>query len=224
MQRWTPLDVQAVPGAGTMELLQSGDTFVIRVDGIALMSTREHGSEDALADLACDHLGARGNLRVLVGGLGMGFTTARALARIGPSGRVTVAELVPAVIRWNRGPAGAPAGHVLDDPRTQLHEGDVGAVIRASEGALDAILLDVDNGPEALSSPANRWLYGAGGLSACRRALRPGGVLAVWSTAAPDRTFLPRMRQSGFHASEVPVRSRGRSGGVRHVILFGART
>ncbi|MEZ4318303.1 MAG: hypothetical protein R3F61_12405 [Myxococcota bacterium] len=219
MKRWVKIDSERVPGAGTLELLQGGDDFVIQVDGVPLMSNREHGSEDALADLACEHLPA--DASILVGGLGMGFTTARALARLGPAGRVVVAELVPAVVRWNRGPAGSAAGHVLDDPRTELFEGDVADAIRSRPGVLDAVLLDVDNGPEALSHPGNRWLYGPGGLSACWKALRPGGVLGVWSVA-PDPAFTARMERAGFAVTVVPVRSRGKKGN-RHVIWVGRR-
>lgn len=222
MNRWVMVDSERVPGAGVMDLLQRADEFVIRVDGRELMSNREHGSEDALADLACDRIGGRPDARVLVGGLGMGFTLARALSRVGPEARVVVAELVPAVVRWNRGPAGTAAGHPLTDPRAEVHAGDVGEAIRARPEAWDAILLDVDNGPAAISHPGNAWLYGWHGLDACRRALRPGGVLAVWS-AAPDEGFTRRVRKAGFEVQVVPVRSRGKKGGHRHVVWVASR-
>lgn len=223
MQRWELLDTGPVPDAkGTMELYRHGTDHAIRVDGRELMSSRMHGSEDALADLACDRLGHRPGCRVLVGGLGMGFTLAAALRRVGPEGAVVVAELVPAVVRWNRGPLAHVAGHPLDDPRASVFEGDVGAAIRSAPSAWDAILLDVDNGPKALTRSSNDWLYGWHGLAAAHAGLRPGGVLGVWS-AAPDEAFTRRMGRASFDVEAVTVRARGKQGGRRHVIWLGVR-
>ncbi len=223
MQKWQLLDTGPVPDStSTMELFERPGEVAIRVDGRELMSSRMHGSEDALADLACDIVGDRPRARILVGGLGMGFTLAAALRRVGPAAQVVVAELVPAVVRWHRGPLGQVAGHPLDDPRAGLFEGDVGAAIREEQGAWDAILLDVDNGPHGLTRVANDWLYGWHGLEAAREALRPGGVLAVWS-AAPDAPFTKRLQKAGFDVSVEPVRSRGKKGGQRHIVWVARR-
>jgi spermidine synthase len=220
MNHWVSLGQDVVPSGGAIELLQRANEFVIRVSGLELMSSRQHGSEEALADLAADIIGQRPNARVLVGGLGMGFTLARVLSRLGPKAQVVVAELVPAVVQWNEGPLGALCGHPMRDPRVSVVVGDVAASIR--EGDVDAILLDVDNGPEGLSHPGNDWLYGPQGLGACRRALRPGGVLAVWSLG-PDEGFTNRLRAAGFKPTVHPVRSRGTKGD-RHVVWIAIRT
>lgn len=221
--QWQLLDTGPVPGSSkTMELHQSPNELAIRVDGRELMSSRMHGSEDALADLGCAPVEGRADVRVLVGGLGMGFTLAAALRRVGPEGRVVVAELVPAIVRWNRGLLGHVAGHPLADPRASIHEGDVGEAIRAAPDAWDAILLDVDNGPKGLTRPSNDWLYGWHGLAAAHAALRPGGVLAVWS-AAPDVAFTRRMQRADFEVEVVPVRARGEKGGRQHVVWVGRR-
>lgn len=223
MRRWELLDAGPVPDTqGVMELYQGGDELAIRVDGRELMSSRMHGSEDALSDLACDLIGSRPEARILIGGLGMGFTLAAALRRVGPEAQVVVAELVPSVVKWNRGPVGHVAGNPLQDKRASVYEGDVGAAIREAPGAWDAILLDVDNGPRGLTRESNDWLYGWHGLEAAREALRPGGVLGVWS-AAPDEGFTRRVRRAGFKVEAVPVRSRGKKGGRRHVVWIGVR-
>jgi len=186
------------------------------------MSSRECASEEALADLACDEIGARPLARVLVGGLGMGFTLARALGRLGPSARVVVAEIVPAVVRWNRGVLGEVSGFPLEDARVTVHEGDVADVIRSEAGAWDAILLDVDNGPTALTATTNGRLYSSRGLEAAFAALRTGGVLGVWS-AAPDDAFTRRMSRAGFEVVSERLRSRGGHRGRRHVVWLGTR-
>lgn len=223
MRQWATIGSAAVPGGGgELELLQGGDAFAIRVDGRELMHSSVHGSEDALADLALDALGPRAAPVVLVGGLGMGFTLAAALRRLSPEGRAIVAELVPEVVAWNRGPLAPLAGRPLDDPRTDVHEGDVGALIRAQARAFDAILLDVDNGPDGLSRPSNAAIYSRAGLVAARDALRPGGVLAVWS-ATPDPAFTSRLRRAGFEVDERTVRERGVKGGHRHVVWIARR-
>ena len=201
-----------------LELYRSGDLFSIKIAGRGdLMNSRMHGSEEALANLACAGLADSVAPRILVGGLGIGFTLAAALAAVGPEAVVVVAELVPEVVAWNRDLIGAPAGHPLADPRCRVHVGDVADLLRREPGGFDAILLDVDNGPEALIRRENDWLYGAEGLAATRRALRPRGVLAVWS-AAPDRAFCRRLRQSGFDVSEHVVRPHRAGMGSRHHI------
>ncbi|MFH1555605.1 MAG: spermidine synthase, partial [Pseudomonadota bacterium] len=173
--------------------------------------------EEALAALASARLTASPAPRVLIGGLGMGFTLRAALAAFGPEARIVVAELVPAVIAWARGPMAALYGDCLADPRLDLWTGDVAALIRAEVDAFDAILLDVDNGPDGLTRAANDSLYDAAGLRAALRALRPGGLLAVWSSG-PDAGFAQRLKRSGFAVEEVRVRANGKRGGARHVI------
>jgi spermidine synthase len=223
MQIWELLGSGRVPGSDhVMALMRRGDELVIRVDDRELMGSRVHGSEDALADLACDRLRDCAVARVLVGGLGMGFTLAAALRRLGPAGQVVVAELVPVVVEWNRGVVGEVAGRPLADPRVEVFEGDVSALIRETAQAWDAILLDVDNGPTALTRADNAGLYGWQGLDAAFVALRPGGILAVWS-AAPDPGFTRRLEHAGFDVEVVEVRARGKKGGRRHTIWLGRR-
>lgn len=187
------------------------------LDTVELMNSRKSGSEEALATLSCQKLRGRPRPHVLSAGLGMGFTLRAALAELDPDARVTVAELVPAVTAWARGPMAEVFAGCLEDPRVSLHDGDVGALIRGQRAAYDAILLDVDNGPEGLTRTANDGLYTEAGLAAARTALRPGGVFAVWS-AGPDRRFTERLRRMAFGVEEVAVRARGARGGARHVV------
>lgn len=195
------------------------DELVIRVGSHELMSSRQHHSEDELGRLACAHLGRGHVARVLVGGLGMGFTLRAVLDAVGPKAHVEVAELVPAVVEWNRGLLGPLAGHPLQDPRVRLFEGDVWA--RVTPGAnFDAILLDVDNGPAALTSADNSRLYDHRGLEKLREALRPGGVLAVWS-AADDPRFSRRFKSAGFDVLRHHVRARPEAGAT-HVLSIGS--
>ncbi|QKT04550.1 spermidine synthase [Ectothiorhodospiraceae bacterium 2226] len=222
MNPWILID-SAVPADGgpPLRLYRRGAEFSIKVGRIELMSSRVHGSEEALAQLACARLADPARAHVLVGGLGMGYTLAAALRLLGPAAHVTVAERAPAVVAWNRGPLAELAGRPLADPRVAVHEGDVAEALRPSE-RYDAILLDVDNGPEALSHADNQWLYGAAGLAAARAALRPAGVLAVWSVS-PDTGFTRRLRQAGFAVEECPVRARGGRRGARHWIWLATR-
>lgn len=223
MNRWELVDRVAVPGSDSvMSLLRRDRELAILVDGRQLMSSLVHGSEDALAELGCDRIGDRPQARVLIGGLGMGFTLAAALGRLGPEAEVVVAELVPGVIAWNRGPIGPVAGHPVDDPRASVVAGDVADQIRGEPARWDAILLDVDNGPTGLTRPTNDWLYGWQGLAAAHAALRSAGVLAVWS-AAPDRAFSRRVERAGFDVEVVEVRSRGKKGGHRHFVWICVR-
>lgn len=220
---WELIDSAEVPqSGGTMRLLRQGPELMIHVDDRELMRSSVHGSEDALAELSCDRLDQRQGARVLIGGLGMGFTLAAALRSLGPEAQVVVAELVPAVVRWNRGLLGQVAGQPLTDPRASVHDGDVAELIRAPPAPWDAILLDVDNGPVGLTRASNDQLYSPQGLDHAFRALKPRGILAVWS-AAPDRAFARRFERAGFAVECVELRARGRRGGRRHVIWLGRR-
>jgi len=215
---WEFIDSAQAPGGGKLCLYRRGREYSIQVDGNELMNSRVHGSEEALADLACAHVADRTSPRILIGGMGMGFTTAAALQRLGTDGRVVVAELVPAVVEWNRGALADLAGYPLEDCRVTVQEKDVALILRSERQAYDAILLDVDNGPEAMTRRGNAWLYSRGGLEAAFNALRPKGVLAVWS-AGPDRAFSERLRLAGFAVSEVRVPARGKEhGGRQHTV------
>ena len=221
---WKFLDSAQVPGNGKeLRLYKRDGEFSIRVDGCELMNSCVHGSEDALAELACARVADRPRPRVLIGGLGMGYTLAAALHRLGAEGQVVVAELVPAVVEWNRGPLADLAGHPLQDHRVTVREVDVAQILQAEHGAYDAILLDVDNGPEGLTRKGNDWLYARAGLDAAFAALRPAGVLAVWS-ASPNRAFAQRLRRVRFEVDEVCVRARGPRGGGRHTIWLAGRS
>ena len=202
-------------------LLQHDREFVIRIGPHALMSSAAHGSEEALAGLALDSLAPRARARVLIGGLGMGFTLAAALRRLPPDAELVVAELFPAVVAWNRGPLAHLADRPLDDPRVTVREGDVVGMIREQAAAFDAILLDVDNGPDGLTRASNDRLYSPDGLRAAWRALRAKGVLGVWSVA-PDRAFGRRLVDAGFDMKEVTARARGSKGG-RHTLWLATR-
>jgi spermidine synthase len=210
-------------GGGELRLHRRGGEFSIRLAGYELMNSRVHGSEDALAELACARIAGRPRPRVLIGGLGMGFTAAAALHRLGASAQVVVAELVPEVVEWNRGPLADLAGRPLADSRLTVRETDVAHVIKAGHGAFDAILLDVDNGPEALTRKGNDWLYARAGLDSSHEALRPGGVLAIWSVSPQSSAFTRRLRGSGFRVKGVRVRSRGPQGGGKHTIWLAER-
>ena len=218
---WIHLGTATMPdGGGDLRLLQRGTEFSIMAGATELMNSRLSGSEEALAELSAERIAGRGAPAMLIGGLGMGFTLRAALAALGRDAAITVAELVPSVVAWGRGPMADVFGGCLDDPRVRIVEGDVGGVIRAAKASYDAILLDVDNGPEGLTRRGNDSLYDAAGLAAARRALRPGGVLAVWSSA-PDRGFTARMNRAGFGVEELKVRANGKRGGARHVIWIG---
>ena len=182
-----------------------------------LMNSRLSGSEEALATLACAQLASRSAPRILIGGLGMGFTLRAALAVLPEDAQVTVAELVQAVVAWAKGPMAALHGDSLNDPRTTVVLDDVSACIYTAKSDYDAILLDVDNGPDGLTADANDRLYNAEGLAAAKAALCPGGVLAIWS-AARDAKFTSRLRQAGFGVDEVPVRANKAKSGSRHII------
>jgi spermidine synthase len=215
---WTHLDTAAIPnGEGELRLMRRGAEFSIMSGAVELMNSRLSGSEKALATLAFQALGDRRDLRVLIGGLGMGFTLRAALTELGPKARVDVAELVPAVIGWARGPLAELFEGSLTDPRVTLHAVDVADLIVVARASYDTILLDVDNGPGGINRAANDSLYALDGLRAAGRALAPGGVLAVWS-AGPNAEFARRLRRTGFRVDEVQVRARAPGRGARHVI------
>jgi spermidine synthase len=219
---WTLLGMAKIPDShDEIRLMQRGSEFSIMLGQNELMNSRLGGSEAALAKLAFERMRAAAAPRVLIGGLGMGFTLRAALAAVGPEARITVAELVPAVVAWARGPMAEVFGTSLGDSRVGIHEGDVGPLIRAGRSAYDAILLDVDNGPDGLSRTANDALYDAAGLRSAYVALRGGGVFAVWSSG-PDARFSQRLRKAGFEVVEIPVRADGKRG-VRHIVWVAKR-
>lgn len=224
---WILLDSAKLPdGSGELRLKKRGAEFSIMLGPIELMNSRLSGSEEALATLACQRIRGQDQPRILIGGLGMGFTLRAALAELGTDATVTVAELVPSVVAWARGPMADVFGGSLDDPRVSIHQGDVGRLIRSGGAGYDAIMLDVDNGPEGLTRKANDSLYDRAGLKAARAALRPNGVLAVWSSG-PNRDFTRRLGETGFAVEEIKVRANGARGGARHVIWIatnGARS
>jgi spermidine synthase len=220
---WLQIDAARVPGTEVeLRLMRRGAEFSMMLGSSELMNSRLSGSEQALATLACKRLAAIKDPHVLIGGLGMGFTLRAALAVLGPGARITVAELVPAVIAWARGPMADMFGDSLDDPRTSVLSADVVEVIRSRSVAFDAILLDVDNGPESLIRRANDALYDLRGLKTIQRALRPGGVLAVWSSG-PNALFSKRLRDAGFAVNEVAVRATAKRRGAHHVIWFATK-
>ena len=220
---WQQIDTARVPDANVeLRLMRRGAEFSMMLGQNELMNSRLSGSEEALATLACRRIEAVKRPHLLIGGLGMGFTLRAALAVLGPEARITVAELVPAVIAWAKGPMAGIFGDSLGDPRATIQSADVIEVIQAHASAFDAILLDVDNGPEGLIRKANDALYDIKGLKAIRRSLRPGGVAAVWSSG-PNALFSKRLRDAGFDVNEVAVRATAKRSGARHVIWFATK-
>jgi spermidine synthase len=224
---WEQLAAAAVPEGGELRLMRRGAEYSIMAHGgpsgaVELMNSRLSGSEEALAELAAAKLGARPASRVLIGGLGMGFTLRAALRVLPADAQVVTAELVPAVAAWAEGPMAHIFEGALADPRSCVRVGDVSAMIGEAEGAWDAILLDVDNGPGGLNRTANDGLYADAGLAQAWRALRPGGVLAVWSSTQ-DEAFTRRLRRAGFAVEATPVRARRGGKGARHVVWLAVR-
>ena len=213
------VDTAQIPGGDELRLYRRGSDFIIAIGGNELMNSRMSGSEEALAVMSCERLRSPDDAHLLIGGYGMGFTLRAALAALGPSARITVAELVPAIIDWARGPMAELAAGCLDDRRVELVVGDVAAAIAEGRSRYDAILLDVDNGPDGLVRQANDGIYSAAGLASAKAALRPGGILAIWS-AAPDPRFMRRLVAAGFRVDEVTVRARSNGKGARHTIWF----
>jgi spermidine synthase len=217
MIRWVQLDTAQIPGGGELRLMQRGGELSIMSGPIELMNSRVSGSEKALAQLSCERIGGRRRPRMLIGGLGMGFTLRAALAGLPADAEVVVAELLPAVVAWARGPLAPVFEGCLEDPRVVVREADVAEVIGEMAGAYDAILLDVDNGPGGLNRAANDKIYDADGLAAARAALRPDGVLAVWS-ATQDTAFVQRLRRGGWAVEEKRARAGVNGRGARHII------
>ncbi|HBS27816.1 MAG TPA: hypothetical protein DD827_11965 [Gammaproteobacteria bacterium] len=218
MKYWNKLGSAPIPGTKkVLNLFQSKDDFHIKLPGgHELMSTRKHGSEDALGSLPCERLHNSETASVLIGGLGMGFTLAAVLASVGTNAKVTVAELIPEVVEWNKGPLGDYSGNPLDDPRTDIQVIDVSELLRSKTNAYDVIALDVDNGPEGLTQDSNNWLYTTQGINAARNALKPKGILAYWSAGA-DKAFHQKLKSCGFKVDEVMVYAHGNKG-ARHTI------
>lgn len=208
-----------IPGGDELRLFKRDTDFIIALGGNELMSSRSSGSEEALALMTCDRLHNQDAPHLLIGGYGMGFTLRAALARLGPQARFTVVELVPEIIDWARGPLAALTAGCLDDPRVEIIMRDVSRAIGASERRFDAILLDVDNGPDGLTREENDHIYSTHGLVEAKRALKSGGVLAIWSAAADER-FTRRLRHAGFQVEEVIVRAGRNNKGARHIIWF----
>lgn len=211
--------VAEVPGGPPLRLVRHGGDFMIMLDRNELMSSRMSGSEAALGTMTCRRLRSRSGARLLIGGYGMGFTLRAVLEEVGPAARITVAELVPEVVDWARGPMRAMTRDGLDDPRVTIEIADVARLIEAGRASYDAILLDVDNGPDGLTRQTNDGLYSARGLARARAALRPGGILSVWSASA-DAAFTRRLQQTGFAVDEVRVRARANGKGPTHTLWF----
>ena len=216
------IGVAAVPGGDELKLFRRGADFMIVLDRNELMNSRMSGSEEALATITCERLAGRKAPHLLIGGYGMGFTLRAALGALGPDAALTVVELVPAILDWARGPMAELTGGCLGDPRVRLVEEDVATLIAQGTRSYDAILLDVDNGPDGLTRKGNDRLYSREGLNAAKAALRPGGVLAIWS-AAPDAAFARRLRSTGFTVEEVAIRARSNGKGPRHIIWLATK-
>lgn len=223
MKPFELLGQTVAPDGTVMKLVRRGDEYLILADGAVLMSSRMHGSEEALATLGCERARTAERACVLIGGLGMGFTLRATLDLLPPDATVVVAELVPAVVEWNRGALGPLAGHPLQDKRVRLAIEDVAVTLRSRFGEFDAVLLDVDNGPADVAASNNAGLYDQRGIGAVRAALKPRGVLAVWATRE-DRRFEQRLRDDGFAAQVQRPRGRLKQGGPRHTIFLGHKS
>ncbi|MCQ3829258.1 hypothetical protein HXX02_07355 [Microbulbifer elongatus] len=224
MKPWIQLGTAEIPNdGGTLTLRQRDQEFSISLSGPRgeLMNSRRFYSEQQLSVLGCAHLQNRKDARVLVGGMGMGYTLASALEAVHASAQVIVADLIPEVVEWNRGPLGECAGRPLDDSRVAVHIGDVGELLVDRSDEYDAVLLDVDNGPEGLTHSDNNWLYSIEGTSSIHKCLKPGGMLAVWS-ASPDTVYASRLKKAGFQVEVKTVRERPGKG-ARHAIFLAQR-
>lgn len=230
MPGWSPLDegehlvdLAFVPDGSRLRLVQSGDDFAILLDHNELMSTDLSASEQVLARLACADLAGKASVNMLIGGYGMGYTLRAALEGLGSDAEVTVAEIVPKIVEWAKGPMRTITNGCLDDPRVQLVQDDVAILIDAASEGYDCILLDVDNGPEGLTRHVNDWLYSDDGLAAAHSALRPSGILAIWSASHDDR-FAGRLARSGFAVSvietERSIANRPQGDAAQHVIIM----
>jgi len=220
---WELLGETRTPDGTLLSLTRRDTELVILAGGKILMSSRMHGSEEAMAEMALKQLRTASAPSVLVGGLGMGFTLRAALDLLPPDASVVVAELIQAVVDWNRGPLGPLARNPLQDTRVRVETGDVIGTLRTSTGRFDAVLLDVDNGPDAFTESSNASIYNDRGIASIRSALKPGGVVAVWS-AWEDRRFEQRLKWAGFKVEVQRVRARLKKGGPRHTIFLGRLT
>jgi len=221
MVPWVELGKAQIPNnGGELTFSQRGEEFSIRLSGIRgeLMNSRVYNSEKELSRLGCVHVKSSKKAHVLVGGLGMGYTLAAALDMLNSNAQVTVAELIPEVVTWNRGPLGDCAGNPLNDPRTNVHIGDVKTLLLSHHPTFDAILLDIDNGPEGLTQSDNNWIYSLAGLQDINKMLRPKGVLAIWS-AGPDQLFTVRLKKAGFEVNTQVVRARPGKGSKHTIFL-----
>jgi len=230
LKPWELLAEARTPDGTLMSLTRRDTELVIMAGGKILMSSRMHGSEEAMAEMACKRLGRRSlaggpaslsGACVLVGGLGLGYTLRATLDLLPEDATVIVSELIPAIVEWHRGPLAALADKPIADPRVQIEIKDVIATLRSSPGRFDAILLDIDNGPEAFTESSNAGLYNDRGIATIKAALKPGGVLAVWS-AWEDRRFEQRLKYAGFKVEVERVRARLKKGGPRHTIFLGS--
>ncbi|MBQ0761295.1 MAG: hypothetical protein KKF24_01355 [Gammaproteobacteria bacterium] len=218
---WKKLSTAQIPNnGGELQLSQRGEEFSIRLSGVRgeLMNSRVFNSEQVLAELGCALIKEKADAQVLVGGLGMGYTLAAALSAVSATADVTVAELIPEVVEWNKGPLGDCANNPLHDPRAKVHIGDVAELLDNQPNRFDAILLDVDNGPEGLTQTDNNWLYSQQGLEAISNTLRPEGMLAIWSAGA-DSMFAIRLKKARFKVTIHTVRARPGKGS-RHTIFL----
>ena len=221
MTPWTLLGTANIPNSSeVLKLSQRDNVFSIHLKGVRgpLMNSRMYGSELALAELGCAHLSNTKNAKVLVGGMGMGYTLAAALKATAMSSQVVVAELVPEVIEWNKGPLGECAGRPLNDNRVQIHLGDVAELFKTKQAIYHAVLLDVDNGPEGFTHADNNNLYSINSLLAIRETLHPGGVLAIWS-AWHDPKFTQQLKKADFKVDTKTVRAHNGKGS-RHTIYL----
>ena len=216
------IDTARIPGGDELKLYRRGVDHIIVLNRNELMNSRMSGSEEALATMTAERLKGRRAQHWLIGGYGMGFTLRAALGALGPDAKTEVVELVPQILDWARGPMAALTAGCLDDSRVAVTLGDVAATIRGAKARYDAILLDVDNGPDGLVRAENDGLYGMEGLAAAKVALKPGGVVAYWS-AGPDRAFSKRLKASGMLVEEIAVRARSNGKGARHIIWFAGR-
>ncbi len=221
MKPWITIGEAVSPDGTRLELVEHDGEYIIKADDLPLMSTRMHHSEVELARVVCNKL--KPGARVMIGGLGLGYTLRSALDLLPKDGKVVQVELVPEVIEWNKGPLGPFANHPLNDKRTELVQNDVSKVIRGARNEYDSIILDVDNGPSALVDERNAWLYTDYGLQAIRGALKNGGRVAIWS-AGDEPRFTSRMRRNGFRSEKRQVQTHRGKGGIRHIIFIGRKT
>jgi spermidine synthase len=221
MKPWITVGEALSPDGTRLELVEHDGEYIIRADDLPLMSTRMHFSEIELARLVCNKL--RSGAKVMIGGLGLGYTLRAALDLLPKDGTAVQVELVPEVVEWNKGPLAPFAGNPLDDKRSELVQGDVAKAIRGGRNEYDSIMLDVDNGPSPLVNERNAWLYTDHGLQAIRGALKNGGRVAIWS-ADDEPRFISRMKRNGFRAEKHHIQANKGKGGIRHVIFTGRKT